>query len=157
MQRMCKANVSLIIRLYLGIHTSEQKTGNPNPADLIAACTKWDSSRGKHTKNTVVGTAAAGGGDGSGAVEGGSPAGGDESTRSGSQDGYGSEKAPPNQNQQDGPCGCHLRCLGKGMGGVYDGRCPAATRDQRRGRRREGRVSEERGSWELWKPKRTTE
>ena len=92
MQQMCKANVSLTIHLYLGIHTSEQQTCNPNPADLIAACTKWDSSRGKHTKNTVVGTAAAGGGDGSGAVEGGSPAGGDESTRSGSQDGYGSKK-----------------------------------------------------------------
>ena len=92
MQRMCKANVSLIIRLYLGIHTSEQKTCSPNPADLIAACTKWDSSRGKHIKNTVVGTAAVGGGDRSGAMEGGSLAGGDESAGSGSQGGYGSEK-----------------------------------------------------------------
>ena len=157
MQRMCKANVSLIIRLYLGIHTSEQKTGNPNPADLIAACTKWDSSRGKHTKNTIVGTVAAGGGDRSGAVEGGSPTGGDESAGSDLRDGYGSEKAPPNQNQRDGLCGCRLCSLGKGMGGVYDGRHPTAMRDQRRGRRREGRVSEEGGSWERWKPKRATE
>ncbi|XP_066323219.1 putative glycine-rich cell wall structural protein 1 [Miscanthus floridulus] len=104
----------------------------------------------------IVGTAEAEGG-GSGAVEGGSPVGGDESAGSGSPDGYGSEKAPLNQNQQHGPCGCRLRSLGTGMGGVYDGRRPAATRDQRRGRRREGRVSEERSSWELWKPKRATE
>jgi len=51
---------------------------------------------GSIPKNTVVGTAEARGGDGSGAMEGGSPADGDESAGSGSQDGYGSEKAPLN-------------------------------------------------------------
>jgi len=44
----------------------------------------------------IVGTAEAGGGDGSGAMEGGSPTGGDESAGSDLRDGYGSEKAPLN-------------------------------------------------------------